>query len=115
MTFFFFFFQAEDGIRDYKVTGVQTCALPISRRRGPYTGRGAEHGWAVRRQDPRSHCESSAQPCTMACMSETHDAPKYTNRLIHETSPYLLQHAHNPVDWYPWGEEALARAKVEDK
>src|SRR5256885_12485441 len=53
MTFFFFFFQAEDGIRDYKVTGVQTCALPISRRRGPYTGRGAEHGWAVRRKDPR--------------------------------------------------------------
>ena len=40
---------------------------------------------------------------------------KYTNRLIHETSPYLLQHAHNPVDWYPWGEEALARAKKEDK
>jgi uncharacterized protein YyaL (SSP411 family) len=35
--------------------------------------------------------------------------------LIHETSPYLLQHAHNPVDWYPWGEEALARAKAEDK
>ena len=31
-----------------------------------------------------------------------------TNRLIHQTSPYLLQHAHNPVDWYPWGDEALA-------
>ncbi len=39
----------------------------------------------------------------------------YTNRLINETSPYLLQHAHNPVDWYPWGEEALTRAKTEDK
>ncbi len=37
------------------------------------------------------------------------------NRLIHETSPYLLQHAHNPVDWYPWGAEALERARVEDK
>ncbi len=37
------------------------------------------------------------------------------NRLIHETSPYLLQHAHNPVDWYPWGPEALARARAEDK
>ena len=37
------------------------------------------------------------------------------NRLIHETSPYLLQHAYNPVDWYPWGEEALSRAKTEDK
>ncbi len=40
---------------------------------------------------------------------------KHTNRLIHETSPYLLQHAHNPVDWYPWGEEALARSRKEDK
>ena len=38
-----------------------------------------------------------------------------TNRLINETSPYLLQHAHNPVDWFPWGEEAFAKAKAEDK
>ena len=38
-----------------------------------------------------------------------------TNRLAHETSPYLLQHAHNPVDWYPWGPEALARAQAEQK
>jgi uncharacterized protein YyaL (SSP411 family) len=37
------------------------------------------------------------------------------NRLAHETSPYLLQHAQNPVDWYPWGPEALDRARVEDK
>ena len=37
------------------------------------------------------------------------------NRLIHETSPYLKQHAHNPVDWYPWGPEALERARREDK
>ena len=37
------------------------------------------------------------------------------NRLINETSPYLLQHAHNPVDWYAWGPEALERAKKEDK
>ena len=37
------------------------------------------------------------------------------NRLINETSPYLLQHANNPVDWYPWGEEALSRARNEDK
>ena len=37
------------------------------------------------------------------------------NRLAGETSPYLLQHAHNPVDWYPWGPEALARARAEDK
>ncbi len=40
---------------------------------------------------------------------------KYTNRLIHEKSPYLLQHAHNPVDWYPWGEEAFKAAEARDK
>ncbi|MDW3211473.1 MAG: thioredoxin domain-containing protein [Reichenbachiella sp.] len=40
---------------------------------------------------------------------------KHTNHLISETSPYLLQHAHNPVDWFPWGEEALDLAKREDK
>src|SRR5512139_876350 len=37
------------------------------------------------------------------------------NRLANETSPYLLQHADNPVDWYPWGEEALRKAKEENK
>jgi len=37
------------------------------------------------------------------------------NRLIDETSPYLQQHAHNPVDWYPWGDEALRKARAEDK
>lgn len=41
--------------------------------------------------------------------------PPGANRLIFEKSPYLLQHAHNPVDWYPWGEEAFARARAEDK
>lgn len=40
---------------------------------------------------------------------------EHTNKLIDETSPYLLQHAHNPVNWYPWGEEALEKAKTEDK
>jgi hypothetical protein len=40
---------------------------------------------------------------------------KHTNRLIHETSPYLLQHAHNPVDWHPWGEEAFQKATSENK
>ncbi len=45
------------------------------------------------------------------------DAPAThrANRLARETSPYLLQHAHNPVDWYPWGEEAFAKARAEDK
>jgi len=44
-------------------------------------------------------------------MSET----PHTNQLIHETSPYLLQHAHNPVDWYPWNDKALAKARAENK
>ena len=39
----------------------------------------------------------------------------HTNRLIHEASPYLLQHAHNPVEWYPWGEEAFGKARSENK
>jgi uncharacterized protein YyaL (SSP411 family) len=41
--------------------------------------------------------------------------PKHTNELIHETSPYLLQHAHNPVNWFPWGEKAFAKARAEGK
>ena len=45
-------------------------------------------------------------------MKEDHP---YTNALIHESSPYLLQHAHNPVNWYPWGEEALEKARSENK
>ena len=45
-------------------------------------------------------------------MNQKHN---HTNKLIDEISPYLLQHAHNPVDWYPWGEEALAKAKNENK
>ena len=40
---------------------------------------------------------------------------KHTNRLVHETSPYLLQHSHNPVDWYPWSDEAFSKAKEENK
>lgn len=47
--------------------------------------------------------------------SESSGQPKFTNRLSNESSPYLRQHAHNPVDWYPWGNEAFARARQEDK
>jgi len=39
----------------------------------------------------------------------------FTNKLINEKSPYLLQHAYNPVNWYPWGQEAFEKAKSEDK
>src|SRR5262245_10119507 len=49
-------------------------------------------------------------------MAETSTAePRHTNRLANETSPYLLQHAHNPVDWFPWGPDALTRARLLDR
>ena len=54
--------------------------------------------------------ETSMQPTRNSAAE-----PEFTNQLIHETSPYLRQHAHNPVDWYPWGQEALDKAKREDK
>ena len=47
--------------------------------------------------------------------TEPAETKQHTNRLVDETSPYLRMHAHNPVDWYPWGEEAFAKAKKEDK
>jgi uncharacterized protein YyaL (SSP411 family) len=48
-------------------------------------------------------------------MQDTTDKKRKPNRLIKEKSPYLLQHAYNPVDWYPWSEEPFERAKIEDK
>ena len=51
----------------------------------------------------------------MSEQAVTAESAEFTNHLINESSPYLLQHAHNPVDWYPWGEEAFARARRENK
>jgi len=48
-------------------------------------------------------------------MADAEPRPQHTNRLAGETSPYLLQHAHNPVDWFPWGPEALGRAAELDR
>src|SRR5246127_3502556 len=48
-------------------------------------------------------------------MSQSNQPARKPNRLINEQSPYLRQHAYNPVDWYPWGEEALRRARSENK
>ncbi|MFA7080124.1 MAG: DUF255 domain-containing protein, partial [Candidatus Bathyarchaeia archaeon] len=48
-------------------------------------------------------------------MNPTSEAGKKPNRLINEQSPYLLQHAYNPVDWFPWCSKAFERAKIEDK
>ena len=56
---------------------------------------------------------------TISCNSQENkmekSKQKYTNQLVNETSPYLLQHAYNPVDWHPWNEETLEKAKKEDK
>jgi uncharacterized protein YyaL (SSP411 family) len=54
-------------------------------------------------------CADSSEP------SKENSMHTYTNSLINEKSPYLLQHAHNPVNWYPWGDEAFKKAKAEDK
>jgi hypothetical protein len=57
----------------------------------------------------------AAGPIMAESKSETTGKPKHVNRLQHEKSPYLLQHKNNPVDWYPWGDEAFEQAKKEDK
>src|SRR5581483_3250335 len=67
---------------------------------------GVEYGAAEAAAIDRSHLQLVVRAA---------HAADHMNRLAHETSPYLLQHAHNPVDWYPWGEEAFARAHEEDK
>jgi hypothetical protein len=59
---------------------------------------------ALRQNTPKDHT-----------MPHDDGPPKHTNKLIDATSPYLLQHAHNPVDWYEWGAEALEKARKEDK
>src|SRR5690349_20593879 len=61
-------------------------------------------------QEPETADAQEIPPLTTPSSGAQH-----TNRLAHETSPYLLQHAHNPLDWYPWGAEAIAKAKAEDK
>ena len=57
----------------------------------------------------------SWRPMPVAHAKEHKNLEKQPNRLIHEKSPYLLQHAYNPVDWYPWGDEAFEKARQEDK
>jgi uncharacterized protein YyaL (SSP411 family) len=51
----------------------------------------------------------------ISCMAQEDNKMKFKNKLANETSPYLLQHASNPVNWYPWGNEALDKAKAENK
>src|SRR5690606_20253585 len=90
-----------------------TAARP---ERGSHRGRASGSREAIL---PRAHragvlgrASSGASVRSPEAMSMTQTT---TNRLAGETSPYLLQHAHNPVDWYPWGAEAFERARREDK
>ena len=89
----------------------------------------ARGGWRVPRSLPGSQALSPDEQAalTRALLAQPADyeprthhlradgGPLYTNRLIRESSPYLLQHAHNPVDWRPWGEEAFATARALDR
>ncbi len=83
---------------------IAVCAVAITVS-WPNGDRGKEKGTHVRKPLPSSEDIGKLPP----------DGGPEFNRLIHEKSPYLLQHARNPVEWYPWGEEAFARAKAEDK
>jgi len=91
------------------------CRLstPISRTRRTKTLK-HRHGWLLSLVTTLLvaiiSCGLFVAPAIADALLEAH-----TNRLIQSASPYLLQHAHNPVDWYPWGEEAIAKAKAEDK
>ncbi len=63
-----------------------------------------------------NHSDADPTPAdAVRSQSAATEKPEQINRLAHEKSPYLLQHAHNPVDWYPWGEEAFATARRENK
>ncbi|HWR83456.1 MAG TPA: thioredoxin domain-containing protein [Candidatus Deferrimicrobium sp.] len=59
--------------------------------------------------------DATAGEKDLSMKETTESSPRQANHLAGENSPYLLSHAHNPVNWYPWGEEALAKAKAEDK
>jgi uncharacterized protein len=60
-------------------------------------------------------CDFHPHPPNQMTPVNTNAVFAHTNRLVREKSPYLLQHAHNPVDWFPWGDEAFAKARVENK
>ena len=102
--------------RRYVASATAAWSVPDSRGRSAWAGHrrssistawsGNRLGWWPRRT-PLDR--PSAPATTIGLMSDT------PNRLAAETSPYLLQHARNPVDWYPWGPEALARAKQADR
>src|SRR5512134_77224 len=100
----------ESGVEEGRQMGPLSCS-PRGRARGRSTGLGrAALGALFLLPFIASVIPAPETP-------DMNDAvhPSPPNRLAREKSPYLLQHARNPVDWYPWGEEAFARARAEDK
>src|SRR5579859_3027526 len=61
------------------------------------------------------HYDEERRPASSSQVNAMSAASHPANSLVNETSPYLRQHAHNPVDWYPWGEAALRRARESDR
>src|SRR5688500_3893730 len=91
------------------------------RREGPRRGCGwcgslqPAHAVACKREDDLTAGMATGTGRRERGRNATCETGGMPNRLAAETSPYLLQHAHNPVDWYPWGSEALQRARGEDR
>ena len=92
--------------------GCITCFSSLSAAAGTLT---REHSMALEQKLQAGYLAKGPNYKPRTTHLRPDGTPEYINRLILEDSPYLLQHAHNPVNWYPWGEEAFTRAKQEDK
>ncbi len=94
--------------------GFGKMGIPVPRSfRKPPGAEEYENALIKKLEDMKEHRGKDYQP--RARHVQPDGRPTYTNRLFLETSPYLLQHAHNPVDWYPWGQEAFSAAKRLDR
>src|SRR3954447_1302983 len=89
----------------HALTIVQARTCQFGNRRDPAWHKGIRRLATRRRTPPMSQTDTGP--------AHHHAGP--ANRLAGETSPYLLQHAHHPVDWFPWGPEPIARARAENK
>src|SRR5213079_1587064 len=90
------------------------CRPPDERAAGPLPG-GPAFEAALARRLARAARQRDAETSPRTHHLGPDGAPRFTNRLILETSPYLLQHAHNPVSWYRWSDEPFERARREGK
>lgn len=96
--------------------GVVATAIAVDAHEADSVGKtNAADGMGETSAASQQSAPSEAADDTEGPKSQAGRVPRKANRLARETSPYLLLHAHNPVDWYPWGEEALARARAEGK